>query len=524
MVVRSQKGPIWVDTSRRFEEVHGFLAGEVEYARIICKKLGGDGDEEQHRFRRAGGAAAESARAYLTLARRMEHARRSADSLVESQELKEEIQECFGTVPGLLSAFTSSYLQRRQKGVHQFFSRSTHSQYFSLSEINLGYAVTIRGIEVLAEWLHRSLSAFWGGVGCQPPLISIAGERHPALLGPAGEQPELSKDLGAHLTHVLNAYHMLLPRWLPAQLRFGTVLGHETFHRVLHLATMRMEVLGRHAEVACECPRQSVLDEWREEFKRVFSDELVALDDIGTPLRQSIYDLFELCQVPRADHDRESDQNLRAAMAKGNADEILCDVAGLVTCGPAYLCASSAVLLGDPRREESRFADAAREQPSHPPSYARVMVQAKVLGEYLGFEEVASQFLEDFGIADTWKSVARWHPFTAAYYSEVVESQAFQDACRTLVGLICDSMRNEEGCQPHIAGWDGHPSEREWATRWDSIFELIKGRGVLGSDLAEFAPPDILNAIWWKTLQPKHADLGEFRMEWGMALRNVGRH
>lgn len=528
MSILLHEGPVWADTEKRFEEAYEFLRREVSYAVLLCGGASGPSgeedevetttDPERERFAMSGLAAAESAMAYLELALKCEAKRRDAANLKECQRLREETEDCLRILPGLLRAFTTHYLQRREKAVHQFFSRSTTHPHFSLSEVDLEYSITIRAIEVLAEWNHLSLRPFCGNVDLSAPLVSIAGEHFPALQYRGVERRKLSEDLAEQMRLAQNACWYLLPRWIPAQMRFASVLGHEAFHRILALADALHNEKAMMKPKRDSNPEDPRIDDRERKIRTTVSDELVELEGARVQLRET---LFLLQQELLKAKDSERDRWTMLKRAKAQADELLCDVAGLVLSGPAFLYVSPSWLLASHEREELSAKAVEAGGITYPPSYARVRLQRMVLGELMGFHETADEFDDMFGFGRTWDHVAESQAYTK-HYGNVITTGQCREAFRTCVRLVSSSMR-ASGRVPHIAGAAGSLDEQTWRGRWDELIAKAARAEVLSDDLAGFNPPDVLNAIWRKMQHRDYVNVPEYRMQWRMALRNLGR-
>jgi hypothetical protein len=518
MVLITPIGPIWDSTEKSFSEIHSWLTREVDLARLQATQT--DHDFYNVRFSRSIAAAADALLQILETAWHMEQDRRAAGTLLEQHDLKIQIDRIFEFVPVILSDMTSAYLQRKEKGIHQFFSSGISRPRQSLSELHLAYPVVMRGVESLAEWLHLALFSFWGNVKCEIPIVSIAGEKFAAFRPPLPFEVDIRSVLDQQLSCLLNATTIILPRWQPGQLRSLAVIGHEIFHKVLFIADYWDYCRRELSDFSKACPNPSVLEKWYDNLNDTFSDEIISLADIRSLLVEHIDDFFNDREIPSSPDGSTQDLSLRGTMSSLHATEILADIAAEVLCGPAYLY-SMLDILHSPAEEELLLRTASRDRlMKHPPGYCRTMFLAEFLRE-IGFVNHADQFENAFGFAETWSNVARFHPYTRAYY-ELLTSKPILSLCRKCVDLLAHSMTTRgTRFKPHIAGKYGMPKEDEWRKLWTELVREVLNGNVLSFDLTDYVPPDVINAIWFRIFDERFGTVDPPRTAWRFALRNT---
>lgn len=517
-------GAIWNESRYVFLEKFSYLKQEAEYAINLCDYF--SADQQNAAFYYKVRASANSILAHLNIAQKLEKELNQKRNMNTRIIYRESINAIFENLPALLNAITFSFLQRRQKGIHQFFSRNPEILHFSLSEIHLDFPKTFTGIENLVNWYHNALSPFWGRTDCAPPILTISNENIPAFVEAIETSLRLIKkteNMKLHYKYILDSTFITLPRWQPVQMRYLALLAHEIFHKVLFHCNMWQEAalfVKDKIDRLKNDPNSRKEKKMFNDLKESFSDEVYELCIVRGVLNELLINFFKTNGIPTADLKREWDEVLLRSIANDNVNEILADIAGMALCGPAYLYSMPDALHSNPDDNELLFLNPTMgNTPSHPPEYVRILF-INILLNKLGFKKIAHRFYNEFGFGNTWKTISKSHPFFKKYFDFLTSDKMFNVIYSYALRLIT-MIKEETNCQPFIADSKIGPNESEWKDKWDKIIELVRRKEVYISDLRDFAPPDIINAIWQKVTRDNMRGGTSLRMGWRIALSNI---
>jgi hypothetical protein len=499
------------------EERHDFLRREIEYFIFRCKHLRPELDS----FSRSCLSYAGCLEEILTL---LKQYMAQAECEGETKDiLLEDIETTCEILPGLFQNLSNAVIARRFAGVRS--EASSVRNRFALSEVHPDYAITVRAIEGLNTSYHNHLKPLFARFSARPPLVVISPSSSYAFsvvpifrVRMFSIKPGLVKVLRErHIAYALNLSWIILPRWLPIQVRSAPILAHESFHRALRLAWMALGDLHANQDPLAGDNAD------RDFVEQFYGPEIIKLTQILWRLKMSLRRLFGVLRAGKLiSFDREwkslsiperkrrtiLEEYLKGTLASARrcAEEFVADIGATLIAGPAFVFA----LVTDPSIPADEIAAGADPDyvMEHPPLIVRATLLCSILRK-LGFVEISERCRE----------LTEEHPSTQ---NGVPEADATLQEYR-------EWMRSNEGLFDEMIEWFTHlmpscignsmlqlngPTEERWIERMDDVRKQIQ-RGNLVN--VKVTPEEVLNAIWVK--KTYHPESLELHHAWRIVLR-----
>ena len=526
---------------RYINEIDVFIDSEIKHARRLVEKF----RNRDHRDRRF----VESAERYVAA---LAKASARATARKEEEDKRGTHEEFLEHFPEILRDLTTALFQRIESEPARAFALYTHRSSFAPSEVSLEYAVTIRAAEAMNEFYHDRVAGFYPPTSnAKPPLVNLSGgtvamlrQRAPFALRIADDFPDplaIERAL-AVVQMVLDLSCITLPRWSSQHIRTYALAAHEHLHRVLSAAQfvttwIRARYLPEH-RVADRARlfdvdwrsketsiREPARDYFMEESRRcesAFGSPLTALAGFAYDFSQRLWRFY--CDRRVRGTNTDKIEPLRT-IAFSHAQEILADIGALVVAGPAFALAFRTVYPPRLTREALDWLFGIQEnvvweaEPQHPPTLLRVRLHIDTLSK-LGFEDIPA-LLERDSRAD-WKKASALHDSFLVAYLAFLTSSATTDCLASIIELVGEIAGAEHSYHLKHRRLSGSPhlSEASLLDWWKAITRQIEDEGrILPGDVSGIAPPDAINAIWWKRAL-EGAREPKSRLAWRVALRN----
>jgi hypothetical protein len=482
--------------------------------------------------------------------------------------------------PEIIANFATAVYQRQEELPYRFFTTRAPESRFAPSELALEYAVTIRAAEaVSAEYHDRLRRLYPGATECRAPLVALSGgpvaalrahidlcRGNPALACPVPITPAALIEV---LRHCQNLSCIRLPRWSSQHIRTYALAAHEHMHRVQHSSTIitreakaaftkRRESQGAESSIDAIWSSDQLSDETRlaalaefisdiETYAQAVGNDLAVLTVAGYELFHDLWRLYRQharvedrpfpqgpqaiteCEgvpivagvpVPHRDgNPAERDFEIWRSVAQFHAREFLADIGAVLIAGPAFVLAFRTVHpIADPK------GGVAPGNRSHPSTNLRVWLHIALLRR-LEFRVLAGLIEDD--LRDEW--------------GELAQGPELEQACKTFVDTLMQPGGTVDHLIEHLTDASDtaynlqrrreqdapRSSEAALLDHWTDIARAVEvDRHILSADVTAFAPPDTINAIWWKRIAEQSEDPeteARNRLAWRVALRNHGR-
>ena len=498
------------------KERREFLHREIEYFKFACEQMGSQGDagfyESSYEYARRLSGILESLEKYEQFA---EAEKDRGLRILESAE-----GACV-SLPALFQILSNSVVSRRITAVRA--TASATRRRFALTEVHPDYGMTVRAIEGLNSRYHELLKPFFGKFSVVSPLVVISpSSKYAFSVAPLFdvEMFRLDADFNAAvrkelIEHLLNLSWIILPRWVPVQVRNAPILAHENWHRVLCLALLAMGDLDEF-----ESSRPGATERKDEQFVRDLYGPLMGelarrLKFLATGLAELLYQLRRprihavVRQFPKATRDSVFQEyyDIILDSALNLAEEFLADVGATMLAGPAFVFA----LIADPKVSVSEISitrDPSVEM-KHPPLVVRAKVLRFVL-RHLGFRRMATkttQLIAEFQKQSKPQNAERvllrefegWLRRNKPFFTEIVEiMSSTMPAC-----LGNRLLRRPSSVAP----------EYQWIREMEHTRKMIAAGGRLSIDTT---PEEVLNSVWIKKIE--HPRLGPLHLGWRTVL------
>lgn len=421
-----------------------------------------------------------------------------ASACVETDD-QETIRVCLRALQRYNSVFVSMILQRRRSWSADYSTIQTEPR-LSLGEIH-GFAPhAIAGVENLMAECDRKLSPFFGDLSLAPPLLLVVHSDNYSLTIPANmkgllpspreilSSPDTDVALArSQLARHLDLCYVTCPRWVPATLRYGTMVAHEQMHRLLLLFEPLLAVNATEAESSSAVLAKFVPKE--------------CMELLGTAMEFGVPMLGKCCVGLESDVPATHYVPMMTHLI-----ELLADVGALALVGPSYALALAFEL------ERGELDGVAPIHHYHPNALMRLLLLHRVLQES-GYSEEARVLDERIrtlesdsadriqrlaGIPSRQSALAAassWKGY-ASRFAEFMKGDetVFDDFINNLV-RSAESNRWMCYIGGTINGRDVGPHHR---TRWQELRRQVEvGASVHYSE----SPAEILNVMWQHELE-----------------------
>lgn len=278
------------------------------------------------------------------------------DSVQPEAKLKpREINRFFRLVPEIHLQIIVSLLQFRPGRIRYFaFGRNP---VVTLSDVHPDYPLSIRAIETISSEFHEAVSSLTTRVVSPtllyPIICTLPGsnfhlkkpEYIPNMLGfEEKDDAKRTGDVARRVYAYADLCYVILPRWLVAHIRYGSILAHEQFHRV----ELLMDMYDNYVVTRCPGPSGNLTQDVRRDCESIFGSTIMRLSDKREEIESSYFSF--LCAEIGVKHRHGSSsrvQHLRRLSIE-HVSELLADAFEVMVAGPAAAYALLPVLSIQP--------------------------------------------------------------------------------------------------------------------------------------------------------------------------------